>query len=167
MTTDSTNNVYISGSQLFIMPTLTIDGGYSSVMDNATYTLDGCTADNNGTSASNELLKLLSSSDNVAGIGTVTGGGTINDGGTNSTNSTTTSNSTRPPTQPATHAPLDGVGAGAGLRMRMSKGDRLSEWWEGGGAKDVWHQVVLYAVPMERSVMVEEDVVAVRRWHFG
>lgn len=47
MTTNSPNNVYISNGQLYIMPTLTsdsIDGGYSAVMDGATYTLDGCTA---------------------------------------------------------------------------------------------------------------------------
>jgi len=48
MTTDSSSNVYISNGQLYIMPTLTsdtIDGGYASVMDNASYTLPGCTAD--------------------------------------------------------------------------------------------------------------------------
>ena len=47
MTTNSPNNVYISNGQLYIMPTLTSDsigGGYSAVMDGATYTLDGCTA---------------------------------------------------------------------------------------------------------------------------
>lgn len=52
MTTNSQNNVYISDGELYIMPTLTSDtisGGYSSVMDGATYTLDGCTA-SSGTS---------------------------------------------------------------------------------------------------------------------
>lgn len=47
MTTNSLSNVYVSNGQLYIMPTLTSDtisGGYSSVMDGATYTLDGCTA---------------------------------------------------------------------------------------------------------------------------
>ncbi|KAF9234329.1 glycoside hydrolase family 16 protein [Melanogaster broomeanus] len=46
MTTNSPNNIYISGGQLYIMPTLTSDsisGGYGSVMDGGTYTLDGCT----------------------------------------------------------------------------------------------------------------------------
>lgn len=49
MTTNSPNNVYISNGQLYIMPTLTSDtisGGYGAVMDGATYTLDGCTANN-------------------------------------------------------------------------------------------------------------------------
>jgi len=47
MTTDSPSNVYINNGQLYIMPTLTsdtIDGGYSSVMNGANYTLSGCTA---------------------------------------------------------------------------------------------------------------------------
>jgi len=55
MTTNSPDNVYISNGQLYIMPTLTSDtisGGYDSVMDGATYTLDGCTA--NGRSRERE-----------------------------------------------------------------------------------------------------------------
>ena len=59
MTTNSPNNVYISNGQLYIMPTLTSDtisGGYSSVMDGATYTLDGCTA-SNGSGESCETRK--------------------------------------------------------------------------------------------------------------
>lgn len=49
ITTNSANNVYISNGQLYIMPTLTSDtisGGYSAVLNGATYTLDGCTASN-------------------------------------------------------------------------------------------------------------------------
>lgn len=47
MTTNNPSNVYINNGQLYIMPTLTsdtIDGGYSSIMNGANYTLSGCTA---------------------------------------------------------------------------------------------------------------------------
>ncbi|KAG8221570.1 glucan 1,3-beta-glucosidase [Butyriboletus roseoflavus] len=104
MTTNSQNNVYISNGQLYIMPTLTSDtisGGYSSVMNNATYTLDGCTASNGVSDQGAFVLPGQkrqytgngTTTNGTTGNTTTTGGGTIS-GGTNSTNSTTPSNST-------------------------------------------------------------------------
>ncbi|KAH7890395.1 glycoside hydrolase family 16 protein [Phlebopus sp. FC_14] len=63
MTTNSPNNVYVSNGQLYIMPTLTsdsIDGGYDSVMNGATYDLQGCTA-SGGTGGSNGCTAVSSS----------------------------------------------------------------------------------------------------------
>ncbi|KAH0828623.1 glucan 1,3-beta-glucosidase [Lanmaoa asiatica] len=113
MTTNSPNNVYTSNGELYIMPTLTSDtisGGYGSVMDGSTYTLDGCTASSgvndqgafvlpnqkrqytgNTTDTGNGTA--TGTGGTTTGNSTTTGGGTIS-GGTNSTNSTTPSNST-------------------------------------------------------------------------
>lgn len=114
MTTNSPSNVYISNGQLYIMPTLTSDtisGGYSSVMDGATYTLDGCTASNGrsvrerpqsfadrvvGVSDQGAFvlpyLKRQATGNGTTANTTVTGGNSTTSGG--GTNSTTSSNST-------------------------------------------------------------------------
>ncbi|KAG9311353.1 concanavalin A-like lectin/glucanase [Chiua virens] len=115
MTTNSPNNVYLSNGYLYIMPTLTsdsIDGGYSAVMDGATYNLDGCTANNNSVGDIGALVHLnqkrqfdngTNTTDSGGGGTTSTGNSTTGNGGggngtisggTNSTNSTTPSNST-------------------------------------------------------------------------
>ncbi|EIW76065.1 glycoside hydrolase family 16 protein [Coniophora puteana RWD-64-598 SS2] len=56
MTTDSDSNSYVKNGQLYILPTLTsnsIDGGYSAVLNGASYNLPGCTADIGDTSSGN------------------------------------------------------------------------------------------------------------------
>ncbi|KAF8132286.1 glycoside hydrolase family 16 protein [Boletus edulis] len=65
MTTNLPNNIYISNGQLYIMPTLTSDsipGGYNSVLDGATYTLDGCTASGGSTTTGNSTTPSNSTS---------------------------------------------------------------------------------------------------------
>ncbi|KIK95205.1 glycoside hydrolase family 16 protein [Paxillus rubicundulus Ve08.2h10] len=86
MTTNSPNNVYISNGQLFIMPTLTSDsisGGYSSVMDGGTYTLDGCTATSGVTEQGAFVLPNQKRQD--TGNGTTTGNGNTGGPSTNTT----------------------------------------------------------------------------------
>ncbi|KAL4080064.1 glycoside hydrolase family 16 protein [Scleroderma yunnanense] len=99
MTTNSPNNVYISNGQLYIMPTLTSDsisGGYSAVMDGATYTLDGCTA-SGGTTDMGAWVQpsiadfILQKRQNTGGGG---GGGTGNGNGGTGGNGTAGGNST-------------------------------------------------------------------------
>ncbi|KAG0698422.1 glycoside hydrolase family 16 protein [Suillus ampliporus] len=117
MTTDDPNNVYISNGQLYIMPTLTsdsIDGGYSAVMDGATYQLSGCTAgegtdqgawvqlarrQNDGntttTDSGNSTTTNSGNSTTTGGSGnSTTTGGSSNSTTTGSSNSTTSSNTT-------------------------------------------------------------------------